>query len=423
MNNTSRTLFFIRAYNDLDHFSPIIWKFIREKSNPIVIFHTDLDFENDYRIKILKAEGDFEIYRFLDKEYVKYQKNKNNFLFRILKKLYKLKQNPKKLYGKVHKRFFFDCSEEIKFLKKHNVSQCVFEWGTPYSRGEVIEKFFKAAKTTGVTVFSIPHGCNIYSHPDVNIGYRDLSIKGMTIDASHRNEYDYYIMQNPIRRDGWVKWGFDPIKTQAWGSGRFYPEWQKLNLINCPKLIMNKEPGSRLKVVFMDHQKDYNVYVDKIWSLLNRIAKNNNIFLVIKQSTRAGKDYHSKTFRTKHENCGNVEFVGNENHSPKLIEWSDCVINFGSSIGMEVLLQNKSLINPHYLHSNRTLFENFETALNASNEDEVIAILEEISTGKSREILTENKKKIFREIIFGGKDVHNVLQSYYDNITSNYLNY
>jgi hypothetical protein len=421
--SNKKTAFFIRAYNDLDHFSPIIWKFIREKSKPIVVFHAKLDFVNDYRIKILKEAGEFEIYRFLDKEYVKYQKSGKGIIFKLFKKLYNLKRNPDKFFGKVHRGLFFDCSIEIGFLKKNNVGQCVFEWSTPYSRGEVIEKFFKAAKSTGITTISVPHGCNIYTHPDVNIGYRNLSKKGKIVDASRRNEYDYYIFQNPIRRDGWVKWGYDPLKTQAWGSGRFYPEWQKINLENCPKLNIKKEPGSRLKVVFMDHQKDYNVYVDKIWSLLNRIAENDQTFLVIKQSTRAGKDYHSKAFRTKYGNANNVEFVGNENHSPRLIEWSDCVINFGSSIGMEVLLQNKSLINPHYLHSNRTLFDKFDTALNAECEDEVMNYLKQIAKGDLDEDPVESKEIIYREIIFGGKDEHDVLQSYYDNITANYLNY
>lgn len=416
-------VFFVRAYNDLDHFVPIIWKFIKEGKSPIVIFYTDIDYKDDYRIKILKRAGDFEIYNFFDNEYVKYQNNSNGIFFKFFKKLYNLKRDPDSFVGKVHRRLFFDCSDEINFLKKNSVRQCVFEWSTPYSRGEVVEKFFKAAKTTGLTTISIPHGCNIYTHPDVNIGYRSLSKRGKIVDASHRNEYDYYIFQNPVRRDGWVKWGYDPVKTQAWGSGRFHPTWQKLNLKNCPPLQLNKDSKERLKVVFMDHQKDYNVYVDKIWSLLNRIAKNDNIHLIIKQSTRAGKDYHSKSFRNKYRDANNVEFVGNENHSPKLIEWSDCVINFGSSIGMEVLLQNKPLINPYYLHSNRTLFEKYDAALNANSEDEVMNILNAISSGDSIEITVENKNKLYREIIYGGKDEHDVLQSYHDKITANYLNY
>lgn len=419
----NRTAFFIRAYNDLDHFSPVIWKFIKQGDRPIVIFYTDLDYENDYRIRFLKSEGVFDIFLFKDNEYVKYQKSNRSMVFKLLKKIYTLKRNPKKLYGRLHRRLFFDCSMEIDFLKECNITQCVFEWSTPYSRGEVIEKFFKAAKTTGITTISIPHGCNIYIHPDVNIGYRKLSKKGKIVDVTHRNEYDYYIFQNLIRRDNWVKWGYDPVKTQAWGSGRFYPKWQEINLQICPPLQITKDPSDRLKVIFMDHQKNYNVYVDKIWSLLDRIARNDQIFLVIKQSTRPGKDYHSKSFRNKYKNSDHVEFVGNENHSPKLIEWSDCVINFGSSIGMEVLLQNKPLINPYYLHSNRTLFEKYDAALNAGDEDEVINILKDFSSGNFKNISMDNKDKIYKEIIYGGLEEHDVLQSYYHKITSTYLNY
>tara|TARA_Y100000590_G_scaffold211779_1_gene239972 strand:- start:7409 stop:8671 length:1263 start_codon:yes stop_codon:yes gene_type:complete len=419
----SRTVFIIRAYNDLDHMVPIIWKFIIKGEDPIVIFHTDLDYLNDYRIKFLKSCGKFEIHQKIDLEYIRFQKNRNNVFYKLFRRIYNYKRSPNNLIGKIYRKYFLNCSDEINYLKANNVNQCVFEWGTPYIRGEVVEKFFKASKAIGITTICIPHGCNIYSHPDVNIGYRNLAVKGKIIDARDRNEYDYYVFQNPIRRDGWVKWGYDPIKTQAWGSVRFYPEWQKINLQNCPPITIKNNPGKRLKVVFMDHQKDYNVYVDKIWHLLDRIAKNPDIFLVIKQSTRSGKDYHSKSFRNKYAKSKNVEFVGNENHSPKLIEWSDCIINFGSSIGIEVLLQDKILINPHYLHSNKTLFEKFDAALNASNEDEVISILLNILSGETPSISVESKNKIFKEIIYAGLNENDVIEKYYRNIISNKLLY
>ena len=44
-----RTAFFLRAYNDIDHIAPVIWKFIKKGEKPIVIFHTDVDYENDLR--------------------------------------------------------------------------------------------------------------------------------------------------------------------------------------------------------------------------------------------------------------------------------------------------------------------------------------------------------------------------------------
>ena len=67
-----RTAFFLRAYNDIDHIAPIIWKFIKKNQKPIVIFHTDVEYQNDYRINFLQSEGEVEIIRDLDVEYVKY---------------------------------------------------------------------------------------------------------------------------------------------------------------------------------------------------------------------------------------------------------------------------------------------------------------------------------------------------------------
>ena len=413
-----RPAFFLRAYNDLDHLSPLIWKCIKKGDNPLIIFTTKIDYNKDYRIQFLLSEGNATIKHFLDADYCK-QDSRSLFF----KKIYNLKRNPDRFFGRLYRYLFFKCDNEISFLKNNNISVCIFEWSTPYSRGIIHERFFKASKAIGATTFCLPHGCNIYTGSDVTEGYVKSLSRGNIPDQSRRNEYDYYIFQNTIRIDGWVKWGYDPNKTLAWGSTRFCFEWHKINLKISPSVVINKKTNNMFKVVFMDHQKDYNVNVSKIWSLLNRIAEDKEVLLVIKKSTRSGKDYHSKSFIEKYNNSPNVEFVGNENHSPKLIEWSDCVINFGSSIGVEVLLQNKPLVNPFYLHSNETLFEKFDAALNASDEDSVINYLNNLKIGKELTIPKENIDKLFSEIIFGGKREHDILEKYYKYLTLDNLIY
>jgi hypothetical protein len=418
-----RTAFFLRAYNDIDHIAPVIWKFIKKGEKPIVIFHTDVDYENDYRIKFLLSEGEVEIIRDLDAKYLRFQKVSKSLLYRINYKLYRLKRNPRTFLGRLHRKFSFDCSNEVEFLLKNEISQCVFEWGTPFERGEVINKYFIAAKGQGITTLCLPHGCNMFTHSDVNEGYRALMIKGGIADQSFRREYDYYVFQNPFRRDGWVKWGYNPVKTFAWGSARWCPEWQKLNQKICPKFVPQKNSDQRYKIVFMQYQSNYNIDKDLIWSLLSAIASNNKIQLIIKDSTRHGTNYSSKQFLENYGNVQNVEFVGNEANSPALIECSDCVIAFGSSIGIEALIQNKPLINPHYLISNRTHYEKFNAALNAGSQKDVILHLEKLINEREYNIPDENKQKLFKEFIYGGKEDHDVLESYYGKITEGYLSY
>ena len=83
-NRLKRTAFFIRAYNDVDHFSPLIAEFILNKENPVVVINTDLEIDNDYRFKYLKTLGTFEIFQDPDDKYIKYSKGKG-FLNKILK--------------------------------------------------------------------------------------------------------------------------------------------------------------------------------------------------------------------------------------------------------------------------------------------------------------------------------------------------
>ena len=191
-NNLRRVAFFIRAYNDLDHYTPVIAEFIIKKENPLIIVYTDLQIDNDYRFLYLKTLGDFEIIKDIDSEYVESTKKKG-FFDSLYKKLYSLKRNRKKFIGKIYRKLFFTCKKEIEFLKSKNIGVCAFEWSTPFSRGEIVEKYFFAAKGIGVTTVALPHGCNLFFYPDANSGYRWTTQKGVIPDESDRNLFDYYI--------------------------------------------------------------------------------------------------------------------------------------------------------------------------------------------------------------------------------------
>ena len=156
----------------------------------------------------------------------------------------------------------------------------------------------------GITTIAIPHGCNVFLNSDVTFGYRKLIQKGVIPDQSDRNLFDYYIFQNPIRRDGWIKWGYNPIKTQAWGSLRFYPEWASINKEICPKFNYEKNDADKIKVVFMQFQKEYNLKNELIFDTLKNISSLENILLAVKDSTREGKEYYDKN--KKSSSLGNL---------------------------------------------------------------------------------------------------------------------
>jgi hypothetical protein len=51
-------LFFVRAFNDIDHMTPIVWKMSQDK-HPVAVYclNAEYDIKNDYRLTFLKELG------------------------------------------------------------------------------------------------------------------------------------------------------------------------------------------------------------------------------------------------------------------------------------------------------------------------------------------------------------------------------
>ena len=416
-----RTAFFIRAYNDVDHFVPLIAEFIKKNENPLIVLTTNIDFENDYRIIYLRNLGDFEIFRDEDKDFINYEV-RDTFFSKLSSRLYSIRRNRRGIIGRYYRKLRFNCKKELDFLINKNIGACIFEWCSPFERGEVLERYFIAAKGIGLKTISIPHGCNIFINSDVTTGYRNETMKGRLINAKDRNLFDYYVLQNPIRRDGWIRWGYDPLKTQAWGSTRFYPDWAKINKEICPKFKSNNITDKKLKVVFMQFQKDYNVHNELVMNALSKLSKLDFISLAVKDATREGKAFYNRNKAAGELGPALIGWYGNEVHSPALIDWADCVVVIGGSIGIEVMLQNKHLIYPTYLNSNRTMYEFFNAAHCAESFEDIQIILNKIKTNPDMP-QPEGINKMLKEIVYAGEEPFNVPLQYYKSIKESTLNY
>jgi len=418
-----KVLFLIKGYNDVDHFSPIIHRLLSNSILVHIFVFSDICLGGDYRINELKKFNGLTI-EYLEQKYrIKRSKRKRNKLYYLYYKLI----SPESFFGYIKRRFFLNCEKEVRFLKNNNIKALIVEWSTPASNGIGVEKLFRAAKSIGCTTYSLPHGCNIYNNPDVNKGYVDSSHRGKLLDdAKERNRFDYYVFQGKTRRDQCVKLGYSPNSTQNWGSVRFYPEWQKYNMEICPQFEHKVESGAVLKVVFMDHQYDYNVFPEKILRTLSLLSKLEKVFVLVKASTREGKSSHINSYNSLIRTSSNIEFSPSNAHSPSLIKWSDCVINYGSSIGIEAILQNKPLITPTYLDSNISLFEFYNAGYIVNNNDELQQIIKSLMVDKNLCYSHDQRvgiEKLLNEIVYGGKGHHDVIEFYVNNITSNQLNY
>tara|TARA_B100002052_G_scaffold58743_1_gene51738 strand:+ start:13303 stop:14559 length:1257 start_codon:yes stop_codon:yes gene_type:complete len=414
-------LFFLRAYNDFDHLAPLIWKCVTEGDEPTILITTKLKIEDDYRFKLISSKEKIRIIYEEDTVFEKHFQAKT-FLQKLSRRFYMVRRDKNNLIGRFYRKLFFDLSHEMNFLRDEGFHACIFEWSTPFARGDKIEKYFIASKALGIKTFALPHGCNIFVNSDVTSGYRDSFSRGKLVDQSETGLFDYYIFQNPIRRDGWIQWGFDPIKTQAWGSLRFSPDWAAKNLKACPKFSSEKDKFSKLRIVFMQFQKEYNIYNEQVLSFLKAISNVEEISLVVKDATREGKSFYDQNKASKELGESLVAWVGNEIHSPALIDWADLVIVIGGSIGIEAMLQNKPVLYPSFLSSNYTLYEKFGAAHCTQSVQESIDLINVLKDNKHIP-LPAGVDKMFTEIIYSGKEKYDVLDKYHREISSENLNY
>ena len=414
-------LFFLRAYNDFDHLAPLIWKCIKEGDEPVILITTKLKIETDYRFKLITAEKNIRIVYDEDVVFEKHFQAKTLFQ-KLLRRFYMLRRNPNNFVGRVYRNLFFDLSKEMNFLRYESFHACIFEWSTPFARGDKIEKYFIASKALGIRTFALPHGCNIFVNSDVTHGYRESLSRGKLVDQSETSLFDYYIFQNPTRRDGWIQWGFDPAKTQAWGSLRFFPDWASKNLKACPKFSSEKDKSSKLKVVFMQFQKEYNIDNVEVLNFLKGVSNIEEISLVVKDATREGKSFYDQNKASKELGESLIAWVGNEIHSPALIRWADLVIVIGGSIGIEAMLQKKHILYPSFLSSNYTLYEKFNAAHCTHSAQESFDLINDLKEGKNIPI-SDGTDKMFTEIIYSGREKYDVLEKYYREISSDHLNY
>jgi hypothetical protein len=91
--------------------------------------------------------------------------------------------------------------------------------------------------------------------------------------------------------------------------------------------------------------------------------------------------------------------------SVPLIGASDVVVDVGSSIGIEVLMQGKVLVNPTYVHELTTMFDEVpDCCVVAESEDEVVAYLDRHAAGEAHRVPADTYHAVLRQAVFAQRE-------------------
>ena len=412
-------VFFVRAFNDIDHMAPVVWKMSTD-NYPVAVYciNPEYDIRSDYRLDFLKESGvrvNF-LYNDFDKELVLWSRM-TRFLFlgsfALERQLsftdWSRSSPPARMLGQLFQKlgsWFYDLAKEkfydLSWARTVIELSCAkvlcFDWVRP--RQYIIDVLLRAAKEMSVPTLALPHGVFVYTNDFNKIG----SSKERTFEKY--NSYDYIILQNERCREVIAATGVDREKIVILGSARYCKEWIAQNKKILPRMIKsNGQNTKKLRVVFMTTKTRYGIHTERMLKSFDILSNLTDTEVMIKPHTRTGTEAYL---------YNNLPLpIAWDVSSVELCEWADVVLVIGSSIIVEVLAVDKPTLYLKYLHENTTLYEEYGACWTIHDETELQDALLSLQAGKADAPYShENVNKFLSEIIYGGQSGRDVLSGY-----------
>jgi hypothetical protein len=413
MNNKEKNkdydvLFFMRAFNDVDHLSPVAYKLKQLNSNlriACILTAVDKDFSNDFRLNFLNNNNIevLNIFNILKVKRYRIYSNilqrlkieavyKHELLFRVINKVI-LRPIENWLLSRLNRK-----DSANNFLKLFNSPPKLFVFdhsGLPFYLSLIDNLDEK-----NIPSVAIPHGHDIFSNEMIK-NHMMSKVPGVREDIAGKATYTYVTFAGSYFKNLYINYGIvDRKQAIVMGSSRFSDEWVKKIREIQPMIELPRHNESSLKIVLMLSKPVYNGFSDELMRTVDFITQYEEVFLFIKPHTR------EKKFYTR--NVDNV-YVDNSHkyNSPLLVDWADLIIFEHSCICFEALKTDKPTIYLSSTHANTLISEKYFTSWEARTRDEVRSfLLKSIKDKLARTYSKTDADKFMMDAIEpNGKDV------------------
>lgn len=409
-----KAFFFLRHYNDIDHITPVIYKWIDSGHTCDIVLIGNSRFRNDYRIEFLRKLtgvrmayiGDLlppvEFARWFVQTLILIRSLRRPFIGPIMSALAKSydarRRAPvwhstaqrllKRSFGGPHEGapegvVVFDWIER-------NSSICV-EW---------VEIVLSTARAMGLGTVSLPHGDS--PHASQLIRRRELRLEPDTTFAN-AGIFDKVVVPNELCSVRFRPF-MDNQKLAVLGSPRYCDEWlAKLATLMPPSPLTRS--GSRLKVVIFLRKSNFSTFWEEVGEVVRIVAGFPGVELIIKPHTRGGWQ-QSLTRDASLRRLPNVSVAGNI-HSIHLMNWADVIIDLATSVVFEAVKAKKPVLAGDYLHAGRSALAEYLPETELRCRDDVYRQIEGfLSHGCDNFYIEAHHQRFVKEMIdVGGPDV------------------
>ena len=404
-----KALVFLRHYNDIDHITPVISKWIESAHHCDIILIGKPKFRYDYRIEFLRQVYGVRIAHIRDLlmpfEFLRWQLQtlllvnsvRRLFgigrLFDLISGIYGAKQR-KRTWDSVN-----DCLLERSF-KGIQDGVVVFDWVTKDSPVSIewVATLISAARDRGYGAVSLPHGDS--PHATQLIRHHEWSLKPDTL-FSAAVIFDKVVVPNELCAKRFRPF-MDDQAIAVLGSARYCDEWlgKLAHLSPFPDFLNGSR--SRLKIVMFLRKSNFTTFWEEVSEVVGMIGAFSEVKLVIKPHTRGGWR-QPLTNDSSLRRLPNVSVAGDDVHSIQLMNWADVIIDLATSVVFEAVKAEKPVLAADYLHAGRSALAQFMPETELKCRDDVYRRINGfLSDGCDSFYVKENRQRFIDEMLHAG---------------------
>jgi hypothetical protein len=420
-----KAVFFIRAYNDMDHLTPVIWKLATTTDVSIsVVVRIGKTIPDDYRLNYLRQFERVELRHI--SEFIAEDSTPAARLSLLSRISYRLKSDNASSQPTIKSKHETDPAAVEKMLDAlfgtgetaARYGIVIFDWVTLSKANRNFAITVKeAAGQRGYANLSLPHG----DSPYWNAMFKMEDIDYSAMEHYRDNPLDVVVVPNPLTAKRFTSFRNDD-QLRIIGSARYNDEWMgELKTLLPPFDI----PGTdkMLKLVMFLRNAEFPINWEQVIYSIRLATQFRDVYLVVKHHTRGGTEdnpnmrEHLEMGKLNQMTAPNLKIVYSDIHSGSLLQWADAVLELGTSISFEAIKLNKPLLAMEYLHANISTTAHFlpQTAMRCK--DDLFDAIQALRQNRETRFYTDAERQRFIHEIIDYPDGH-VLERYVELIQS-----
>jgi hypothetical protein len=421
MKPQKKYLFVVRAYNDIDHFTPLIDYLLRNNLAQVYFFssvHLRYLFPNENLVYLEKTYGLKPMYLLENTgmAWLKWLENINiqislfmgGFVLPLKIQILtnKILGISYRFFQKKYKQQKYTWADEIWNMTEPDL--LIYDWVSP-------DKFpylpmTLLAKRNKIPVVSIPHGVNVFLDTDITYKSQDHVKKAEKNRKEQGLNFDWEVAHSESNADHMIKRGVEKDRLVVLGSARFEDLWMKnQNAVFNHQKFKHQAKNNALKIVIFPNKLLYKGKIPEIRDLVIASCKVSKC-VVIKPHTRGMKLDFLRDLIIKYD----IKVIKNNTPSSLLVDWCDVGVVWGSSIGIQLVGKNKPLISPQFVHDNATFFSKYLPKSQALDLENYSQLLNQIKIDKASNYSDEERLGLLEEQVYDGDVTSCVAKKYVD---------